>query len=81
MEGTKRYFGEFDTEDVSKMKVQKLNGAYIFYTDHEVYIYYKGAKEITKILSHADNVILVDSQIFFNREGKSYLIDLLRKEK
>ncbi len=57
-----------------------MSGIYIFTTPKAAYIYYKGAKEIVKILDNVDIIATVDSEIFFNKDGKSYMLDLLRKE-
>ncbi len=76
----KRYSGIFDFEHTNDVKVYKVSGIYIFTTQRAAYIYYKGAKEIVKILDNVDIVATVDSKIFFNKEGKSYVVDLLRKE-
>ncbi len=59
--------------------VRKLNGAYIFTTPEAAYIYYKGAKDIVKILDNVKIVRMVNSTILFNKEGKSYKVDLLRR--
>ena len=56
-----------------------MSGIYIFTTPKAAYIYYKGAKEIVKILDNVDIVTTLDSKIFFNKDGKSYMLDLLRK--
>jgi len=75
----KIYSGLFDFEDINDITVHKLNGAYVFITKKSAYIYYKGAKEIVKILDQADVAWMVDAKIFFNKEWKSYVVDLLRK--
>lgn len=75
----KEYSGTFDFEHTLDVKVSKISGAYIFTTPKAAYIYYKGAKEIMRILDGVDIIRVVDAKIFFNKEGKSYAIDLLRK--
>lgn len=76
----KQYDGVFDFEHTADVQVRKLSGAYIFTTPKAAYIYYKGAKEIVKILDGVDIIRVVDAKIFFNKEGKSFVVDLLRKE-
>ena len=61
------------------MKVSKISGIYVFTTPNAAYIYYKGAKEIVKVLENVDIITTVDSKIFFNKDGKSNVLDLLRK--
>ena len=75
----KQYPGIFDFEHAADVKVHKISGIYVFTTPKAAYIYYKGAKEIVKILDGVDIVRMVDAKIFFNKEGKSYMVDLLRK--
>lgn len=75
----KQYTGLFDFEDTSDVKIYKLNGAYVFITQKSAYIYYKGAKEIVKILDGVDIIRMVDAKIFFNKDGRTYVVDLLRK--
>lgn len=76
----KQYSGVFDFENTKDIRIDKVSGAYLFTTPKAAYVYYKGAKEIMKILDGVDIVRVVDSKIFFNKEGKSYVVDLLRKE-
>lgn len=80
IDAEKQYPGVFDFEHTADIKVAKLSGAYIFTTPRSAYVYYKGAKEIMKILDGVDVIRVVDSKIFFNKGGKSYVVDLLRKE-
>jgi hypothetical protein len=79
IEAEKQYSGIFDFDRANNVRVFKLNGAYIFINPKSAYIYYKGAKEIVKILDSVDIIKMIDSKIFFNKNGKSYTIDLLRK--
>lgn len=74
----KGWSGQFDTDDISDLQVRKINGIYVFYSSKGAYVYYRGSNEISKIL--ADPVIaLIDSTLFFRRDGKVYEVDLLRK--
>lgn len=77
----KQYPGIFDFEHTADVKVRKISGVYIFTTPKAAYVYYKGAKEIVKILDGVDIIRMVDAKIFFNKEGKSFVVDLLRKVK
>lgn len=76
----KEYSGVFDFEHTQDVQVYKISGTYVFTTPKAAYIYYKGAKEIIKILDGVDIIRMVDAKIFFNKEGKSFVVDLLRKE-
>jgi len=80
IDSEKEYSGTFDFVHTADVKVTKVSGAYIFTTPKAAYIYYKGAKEIAKILDEVDIIRMVDAKIFFNKEGESYMVDLLRKE-
>lgn len=64
----KQFSGVFDFDHTADVKVYKLSGAYIFTTPRAAYIYYKGAKEIVKILDNVDIIQMVDSKIFFNKD-------------
>ncbi|MDD5377504.1 MAG: hypothetical protein PHH16_05345 [Candidatus Gracilibacteria bacterium] len=79
IDSEKQYSGTFDFAHTTDVKVSKVSGAYVFTTPKAAYIYYKGAKEIIKILDGVDIVRMVDAKIFFNKDGKSYVVDLLRK--
>ena len=76
----KEYSGIFDFERTEDVRVSKISGAYIFTTSTAAYIYYKGAKEIVKILDGVNIIRMVDAKIFFTKEGKNYVVDLLRKD-
>lgn len=76
----REYLWIFDFEQTKDVKISKINSAYVFTTSTAVYIYYKGAREIVKILDGVKILRIFDAQIFFNKEGKSYVLDLLRKE-
>ncbi|EKD44460.1 MAG: hypothetical protein ACD_71C00128G0003 [uncultured bacterium (gcode 4)] len=80
VDSEKEYSKTLDLEHTTDVKVYKISGAYIFVTQKTAYVYYKGATEILKILDDVDVIRMVDAKIFFNKEGKSYLVDLLRKE-
>ncbi|MDD5198151.1 MAG: hypothetical protein PHN60_04825 [Candidatus Gracilibacteria bacterium] len=80
IDSEKQYAGVFDFEHAGDVRLYKISGAYIFTTPKAAYIYHKGAKEIVKILDGVDIVCMVDAKIFFNKEGKSFVVDLLRKE-
>lgn len=80
IDAEKQYSGAFDFENTKDVRIYKVSGAYLFTTPKTAYIYYKGAKEIMKVLDGVDIIRTVDSKIFFNKEGKSYMVDLLRKE-
>lgn len=78
IEGDKQWSGVFDTSDMTDMQVEKVGGVYIFFSKQGAYIYYRGAQDMFKILK--DPVIaIIDSIIYFTRDGKTYSIDLLRK--
>ncbi len=80
IDNERQYDGIFDFKQTKDVRVQKINGAYIFSTPTAVYIYYKGAREIAKILEDVTVLKIVGTKIYFNDDGKSYFIDLLRKE-
>lgn len=80
IDSEKQYSGIFDPGIIEDMQVHKISGVYVFTTPKAAYVYYKGAKEIVKILDGVDIVRMVDAKIFFNKDGKSYVLDLLRKE-
>jgi hypothetical protein len=76
----KQYSGVFDMDNATDIKVYKINGIYVFITPKSAYIYYKGAKEIVKILDGVNIMRMVDAKIYFIQEGKNYVVDLLRKD-
>lgn len=80
LDGEKKHVGVFDFTDTKNVNIYKVNGAYVFTTPKAAYISYKGAKEIIKILDDVDVIRMMDAKIFFNKDGKSSVIDLLRKE-
>jgi hypothetical protein len=80
IDAEKQYSGAFDFEHTNDVKISKINGIYVFTTPKSAYIYYKGAEEIVKILNDIKIISFVDGKIFFSKEGKSYMVDLLRKE-
>lgn len=80
IDAEKQYSGVFDFEHTLNVKTHKVNGAYVFTTPKAAYLYYKGAKEIMKILDGVDIIRMVEAKIFFNKDGGSYMLDLLRKE-
>lgn len=77
-DGEKRFFGEFGTAKLENLQVEKINGVYIFITSENAYAYYKGATQIFNILS-APVVGFTDSLIFFKKDGKVSVLDVLRK--
>jgi|GEM_PF-4205092 len=77
-DGEKRFFGEFNTPNIEDIRIEKLNGVYVFITKNNVYVYYKGSQEIFNILE-APIIGSVDSLIFFKKDGKVSVLDLLRK--
>lgn len=76
----RQYAGAFDFENTKDVMIYKVGGTYLFTTPKSAYVYYKGAERIIKILDGFDIVGVIDSKIFFYKEGKSYMLDLLRKE-
>lgn len=80
VDSEKEYSKTIDLEHTTDVKVYKISGAYLFITPKTAYIYYKGATEILKVLDGVDVIRMVDAKIFFNKEGKSFVVDLLRKE-
>lgn len=77
-DGTKRFFGEFGAIQPEGLRIEKINGVYIFVTKNNVYAYYKGSREIFNILS-SPIVGFVDSLVFFKKDGKVSVLDVLRK--
>lgn len=77
-DGDKRFFGEFGTMKLENLQVEKINGVYIFITSGNIYVYYKGATQIFNILS-APIVGFTDSLVFFKKDGKVSVLDILKK--
>ncbi|MDP2104238.1 MAG: hypothetical protein Q8K26_04940, partial [Candidatus Gracilibacteria bacterium] len=77
-DGEKRFFGEFGTINLENIRIEKLNGVYVFITKNSVYIYYKGSREIFNVIE-APIVGFADSLVFFKKDGKVSVLDLLRK--
>ncbi len=77
-DGEKRFFGEFGTINLENIRIEKLNGVYVFITKNSVYIYYKGSREIFNVVE-APIVGFADSLVFFKKDGKVSVLDLLRK--
>ncbi len=75
----KQYMGAFDFSGTKDVSVYKINGTYLFATPHAAYIYYKGAKDIMRILDGVDIIKILDAKIFFKKDGNNYVIDVLRK--
>lgn len=77
-DGSKRFSGEFGLTKPEDVRVEKINGVYVFITKNNTYVYYKGSKEIFNILS-LPIVGSIDSLVFFKKEGKVSVVDILRK--
>lgn len=68
IDSEKQYAGVFDFQEAKDIKVYKVSGTYVFTTSKGAYIYYKGAKEIIKVLEDVNVIGTVDGKVFFNKD-------------
>lgn len=71
----KKYWWKLWNIDPKRIKVVKLNDAYFFLTDKNIYLYYKGAEKIIKILDWED-IKLIWNEVFFKKNWNNYHLNL-----
>ncbi|MDD2565671.1 MAG: hypothetical protein PHZ26_02070 [Candidatus Gracilibacteria bacterium] len=72
-----KFSGTLDDIDLSKVSVFKINGAYIFNTGNNLYLYYKGSTNLISILKGED-ISVIGNDVFFKKDGKNYTLNLIQ---
>lgn len=74
-----RYPAVIGKSKLSDIRIENFHGAYLISDGKALYLYYKAAKELTKLV---DGKVLgvFDSTVLFEKEGQNYRLDLVAGE-
>ncbi|MDD2487435.1 MAG: hypothetical protein PHS92_03630 [Candidatus Gracilibacteria bacterium] len=75
-DGKRRYTGYLDNTDINNLEITKNNGIYFFKTKNSLEMYYKGGKNIIKIIE-GEILGIFDNKAFFKMNGKNYYMQIL----